>query len=75
MDRMIAPLMYFVLAIGVDLIAEQLMRRVMLMLRGKNLPGEGQDTDRGNSGAEETASAIHGILLLRPVPTFCITVA
>ena len=72
---MIAPLMYFMLAIVVNLIAEQLMRRVMLV-RGKRLSSEGQDTDRGNSGAEETASAIDGILLsLRPVPTFCITVA
>jgi hypothetical protein len=75
MDGMIAPFMYFMLAIGVDLVAEQLMRRVMLV-RCKRLPSEGQDTDRGNSGAEKTASAIHGILLvLAPVPTVGITVA
>jgi hypothetical protein len=54
--------MYFMFAIGVDIIPEQLMRREMLVL-GKRHSREGQDTDRGDGGAEETASAIHGVLL------------
>src|SRR5215831_5365297 len=61
-DGVITPLMYFMLAIGVDIIPEQLMRREMLVL-GKRHSSECQDTDRGNGGAEETASAIHGVLL------------
>src|SRR5215467_3885788 len=61
-DGVIAPLMYFMLAIGVDITPKQLMRREMLVL-GKRHSSEGQDTDRGDGGAEETASAIHGVLL------------
>jgi deazaflavin-dependent oxidoreductase (nitroreductase family) len=43
-DGVIAPLMYFMLAIGVDVIPEQLMRREMLVF-GKRHSSEGQDTD------------------------------
>jgi hypothetical protein len=32
-------------------------------VRGKRETSKSQDTERGNGGAEETASAIHGILL------------
>jgi hypothetical protein len=54
--------MYLMLAIGVDLVPEQLICRVVVVRR-KRETSKSPDTERGNGGAEETASAIHGILL------------
>jgi hypothetical protein len=51
--------MHLMLAIGVDLVPKQLMCWVVVV-RGKRETSKSQDTERGNGGAEATASAMHG---------------